>query len=228
MHDLRDAYIFDAVRTPVGKHAGSLSNIRADDLAAWTIRKIIERNSTIPGDRIDDVFFGCANQAGEDNRNVARMALLIAGIPASVPGETVNRLCASGMSAVVHASRAIRLGDGDLYIAGGVEHMTRAPFVLSKPEAAFSRKAEIFDSSFGWRFVNPVIEKLFGIDSMGNTAENVAEMYNINRDDQDIFAFNSQKKAAAAEIGDSRRTSETNCSAGSDGTVATDCRRTDF
>ena len=195
---MRDAYIFDAVRTPVGKHTGSLSNIRADDLAAWTIRKIIERNSTVPGDRIDDVIFGCANQAGEDNRNVARMALLIAGIPASVPGETVNRLCASGMSAVVHASRAIRLGDGDLYIAGGVEHMTRAPFVLSKPETAFSRKAEIFDSSFGWRFVNPVIEKLFGIDSMGNTAENVAEMYNINREDQDIFAFNSQKKAAAA------------------------------
>jgi len=195
---MRDAFIIDGIRTPVGKFCGSLSQVRTDDLAALTIQKIIERNPQIDTERIDDVIFGCANQAGEDNRNVARMALLLAGIPFSVPGETVNRLCASGMSAAVNAARAIRLNEGDLFIAGGVEHMTRAPYVLSKSESAFSRNAEIYDTSIGWRFVNPKMKELFGTDGMGETAENVAEQFKVNREDQDLFAYHSQMKASKA------------------------------
>lgn len=194
-----EAYIIDAIRTPIGKLGGSLSSIRADDLAAITIKEIIKRNPTVDTSRIDEVMIGCANQVGEDNRNVARMALLLAGIPCSVPAETVNRLCASGMSAVISASRVIKVGDGDLYIAGGVESMTRAPLVLSKAEYAFSGKQEIYDSSLGWRFVNPKMKELFGTDSMGETAENLAELYKISREEQDEFSYNSQMKAARAQ-----------------------------
>lgn len=192
---MSEAYIIDAIRTPIGKFGGSLSPVRADDLAALVISKIMERNPQIDPARIDDVIFGCANQAGEDNRNVARMALLLAGLPASVPGETVNRLCASGMSAVVQAGRAIRLRDGDLFIAGGVEHMTRAPYVLEKSAVPFDRSVKLYDTSIGWRFINPVMEKMYGTDSMGNTAENVAEQFKISRQDQDQFALRSQQKA---------------------------------
>jgi acetyl-CoA acyltransferase len=195
---MRDAFIIDGIRTPIGKFGGSLSQVRADDLAALTIQKIIERNPEVDTKRIDDVIFGCANQAGEDNRNVARMALLLAGIPFSIPGETVNRLCASGMSAAVNAARAIRLSEGDLFIAGGVEHMTRAPYVISKSETAFSRKTEMYDTSIGWRFVNPKMKELFGTEGMGETAENVAGQFKISREDQDLFAYHSQMKAAKA------------------------------
>ena len=195
---MRDAFIIDGIRTPIGKFGGSLSQVRADDLAALVIQKIIARNPEIDTKRIDDVIFGCANQAGEDNRNVARMALLLAGIPFSVPGETVNRLCASGMSAAVTATRAIRLNEGDLFIAGGVEHMTRAPYVLSKSETPFSRQAEMYDTSIGWRFVNPKINERFGTEGMGETAENVAQQLKISRKAQDLFAYNSQMKAAKA------------------------------
>jgi len=194
-----EAYIIDAIRTPIGKLGGSLSMIRADDLAALTIREIIKRNPSVDPSEIDEVILGCANQAGEDNRNVARMASLLAGIPHTVPAETVNRLCASGMSAVVNALRAIKVGDGDLYIAGGVENMTRAPLVMSKSEFAFSGKQEIYDSSLGWRFVNPKMKEMYGTDSMGETAENLAEMYKISREEQDEFAYNSQMKAATAQ-----------------------------
>lgn len=196
---IKEAYIIDGIRTPIGKHAGSLSQVRADDLAAHVIAKIIERNPGVDTSRINDVILGCANQAGEDNRNVARMALLIAGLPYTVPGETLNRLCASGMSAAVEASRAVRLGDGDLYIAGGVENMTRAPFVLSKSPAPFSGHAEIYDTSLGWRFVNPKMRSMYGIDSMGETAENLAELFSISREDQDLFACRSQSKAYEAQ-----------------------------
>lgn len=196
---IREAYIIDGIRTPIGKYAGSLSHVRADDLAAHVIHKITERNPGVDYARINDVIMGCANQAGEDNRNVARMALLLAGLPYTVPGETVNRLCASGMSAVVEASRAIRLGDGELYIAGGVENMTRAPFVLSKSAAPFSGHAEIYDTSLGWRFVNPKMKAMYGTESMGETAENLAAIYNISREDQDLFACRSQTKAAGAQ-----------------------------
>lgn len=195
---IKEAYIIDGIRTPIGKHAGSLSSVRADDMAAHVIIKITERNPGIDYARINDVIMGCANQAGEDNRNVARMALLLAGLPYTVPGETVNRLCASGMSALVEASRAIRLGDGDLYIAGGVENMTRAPFVLSKSPTPFSGRAEIYDTSLGWRFVNPKMKELYGTESMGETAENLAEIYSISREDQDLFACRSQTKASEA------------------------------
>ena len=195
---MRDAFIIDGIRTPIGKFGGSLSQVRADDLAALVIQKIIARNPEIDTKRIDDVIFGCANQAGEDNRNVARMALLLAGIPFSVPGETVNRLCASGMSAAVTATRAIRLNEGDLFIAGGVEHMTRAPYVLSKSETPFSRQAEMYDTSIGWRFVNPKMKERFGKEGMGETAENVAQQLKISRKAQDLFAYNSQMKAAKA------------------------------
>jgi len=195
---MRDAFIIDGIRTPIGKFCGSLSQVRPDDLAALTIRKIIDRNLEIDTERIDDVIFGCANQAGEDNRNVARMALLLAGIPFSVPGETVNRLCASGMSAAVNAARAIRLNEGDLFIAGGLEHMTRAPFVVAKSPSAFSRKAEMYDTSIGWRFVNKKMDELFGTEGMGETAENVAEQFKVIREDQDLFAYHSQMKAAKA------------------------------
>ncbi len=193
-----DAYIIDGIRTPIGNFGGTLAPVRTDDLGAHVLKALMERNKGIDPSEIDDVIMGCANQAGEDNRNVARMSLLLAGLPWSVPGETVNRLCASGMSAVVQASRAIRHGDGDIFISAGVEHMTRGPWVISKVSKPFGRDAEMHDSSFGWRFINPKMKELYGTDSMGQTAENLADMYNINREDQDAFALNTQKKAAAA------------------------------
>jgi len=195
---MKNAFIIDGIRTPIGSFSGSLSPVRADDLAAHTIAELMRRNRNVPADQIADVVLGCANQAGEDNRNVARMALLLAGLPTTVPGETVNRLCASGMNAVVNAGRAAANGDGDLFIAGGVEHMTRAPYVMSKAAQPFARNVEMFDTSIGWRFVNPKMRDTYGIDAMGETAENVAGQYNISRKDQDIFACNSQMKAAAA------------------------------
>jgi len=195
---MAESFIIDAVRTPVGKYGGSLSTVRADDLAAFIIRKLMERNENVPLDEIEDVLFGCANQSGEDNRNVARMALLLAGLPHTVPGETVNRLCSSGMAATINADRAIKLGDGDIYISGGVEHMTRAPFVMGKGETPFSRDAKIYDTTMGWRFVNPKMHEHFGTDGMGETAENLVDMFNISREDQDAFALRSQQKAAAS------------------------------
>jgi len=195
---MRDAFLIDAVRTPIGKFGGSLAAVRADDLAAHVIQALLSRHPDLDPARIDDVVLGCANQAGEDNRNVARMALLLAGLPHGVPGETVNRLCASGLSAVVNAARAVALGDGDLYIAGGVEQMTRAPYVLSKTAAPFGRNAELYDTSIGWRFVNPKLKARYGVDSMGETAENVAEKYGVAREDQDRFALASHQKATKA------------------------------
>ncbi len=195
---MADAFILDGVRTPIGSFGGSLSQVRADDLAAHVIAALLARHADMDPARITDVVLGCANQAGEDNRDVARMALLLAGLPVSVPGETINRLCASGMSAVAHAARAIRSGEGDLFIAGGVEHMTRAPYVMSKAAQAFARNVEMFDTSIGWRFVNSKMAKLYGTDSMGETAENVAEKFSVSRADQDKFAYASQQKAAAA------------------------------
>ena len=192
-----NTYIIDAIRTPIGNFCGTLKNIRTDDLAAISIKELVKRNKIDPS-KIDDVILGCANQAGEDNRNVARMASLLAGLPFTVPGETVNRLCASGMSAVVHAHRAISAGDGDLFIAGGVENMTRGPWVISKVSKPFGRDAKMHDSSFGWRFINPKMKDMYGVDSMGNTAENLASKYNISRGDQDKFAYNSQMKASSA------------------------------
>ncbi|MFL5619521.1 MAG: 3-oxoadipyl-CoA thiolase [Gemmatimonadaceae bacterium] len=192
------AFILDGVRSAVGNIGGQLSEVRPDDLAAHVIRTLLARHASLDAARIADVVFGCANQAGEDNRNVARMALLLAGLPVSVPGETVNRLCASGMSAVAHAARAVQLGDGDLYVAGGVESMTRAPYVLSKASKPFARDVELFDTSLGWRFINPVLRERYGTESMGQTAENVAEQYGVSRDDQDAFAARSQTKAAIA------------------------------
>lgn len=196
---MTDSFIIDAIRTPIGSFGGSLSPIRADDLAALPIKELLSRNPNIPADAIDDVILGCHNQAGEDNRNVARMALLLAGLPYSVPGETVNRLCSSGMSAVIHANRAIKAGDGDVFIAGGMEHMTRGPWVISKTSKPFGNDAQMFDSSFGWRFINPKMHALYGTDTMGITAENLAELYSISREDQDLFAYNSQQKAARAQ-----------------------------
>jgi acetyl-CoA acyltransferase len=196
---MKDAYIVDGIRTPIGNIRGALSGIRADDLAALVMKVLTQRNTNIPMEAIDDVLLGCHNQAGEDNRNVARMALLLAGIPWSVPGETINRLCASGMSAVINASRAIKAGDGDVFIAGGMEHMTRSPWVVSKTTQPFGGDAQMFDSSFGWRFVNPKMHELYGTDPMGITAENLAEMYKISREDQDLFAYRSQMKATAAQ-----------------------------
>lgn len=196
---MKQSYIVDAIRTPIGSFGGSLSTVRADDLAALPIKELIKRNPNIPLDAIDDVILGCHNQAGEDNRNVARMALLLAGLPYTVPGETVNRLCSSGMSAVVHANRAIKADDADILIAGGVEHMTRSPWVISKTSKAFGNDAQMVDSSFGWRFINPIMQKMYGTDAMGITAENLAEMYNISREDQDLFAYHSQMKAAKAQ-----------------------------
>lgn len=192
------SFVIDGIRTPFGSFGGSLSAIRTDDLAALVIKTLLERNPGVPKEAIDDVIVGCANQAGEDNRNVARMALLLAGLPWSVPGETVNRLCSSGMSAIIHANRAIKAGDGDLFIAGGVENMTRGPWVISKASTPFGRDVEMHDSSFGWRFVNPKMEQLYGVDSMGQTAENLADKYKISREDQDLFAYRSQLKAAQA------------------------------
>jgi len=198
MYDQKEAFIVDAIRTPIGNFRGTLSPVRTDDLAAHVIKSLMERNSDLDPASINDVIMGCANQAGEDNRNVARMALLLAGLPFTVPGETVNRLCASSMSAAVHANRAIKTGDGDLFITGGVEHMTRGPWVISKASKPFGNDSEMHDSSFGWRFINPKMEELYGTDGMGNTAENLVEKYNISRDDQDRFAAWSQQKAASA------------------------------
>jgi acetyl-CoA acyltransferase len=193
---MSDAWIIDAVRTPIGRYGGALSSVRTDDLAAMPLRALIERNPGLPADAIEDVIYGCANQAGEDNRNVARMSLLLAGLPASVPGATVNRLCGSGMNAVGNAAHAIKAGDAHLVIAGGVESMSRAPFVLAKSTEAFGRNAEIYDTTLGWRFVNKKLEEQYGIDSMAETAENVAAEYGVIREDQDQFALRSQQKAA--------------------------------
>ncbi len=196
---MADAFICDYTRTPIGRFGGALSMVRADDLGAVPIRALMERNPDVDWSAVDDVIFGCANQAGEDNRNVGRMCGLLAGLPDSVPGVTVNRLCGSGMNAVIDAARAIKSGDADLVIAGGVESMSRAPFVLPKAESAFSRNVEIFDTTIGWRFVNPVLKSQYGIDSMPETAENVAEEWEVSRRDQDTFALQSQTKAAAAQ-----------------------------
>ena len=196
---MKNAYIVDGIRTPIGNFGGTLSAVRADDLAAHAIKSLVARHPNLDLAAIDDVIMGCANQAGEDNRNVARMASLLAGLPWSVPGETVNRLCASGMSAVAHAHRAIAANEGDLFIAGGVEHMTRAPYVMSKPTKAFGTDSKMYDSSFGWRFVNPEMQRLYGTDAMGETAENLVDMFGISREDQDNFAFWSQMKASEAQ-----------------------------
>jgi len=195
---MTEAFICDYVRTPVGRYGGALANVRADDLAAAPIRELMRRHPGL-GDKVDEVFLGCANQAGEDNRNLARMALLLAGLPETVPGATVNRLCASGMEAIAAAARAIKAGEIELAIAGGAESMTRAPFVTGKAQAPFQRSVEVFDTTIGWRFVNPVMKKLYGVDSMPETAENVADEYQISRADQDAFALRSQKRAAAAQ-----------------------------
>jgi 3-oxoadipyl-CoA thiolase len=193
-----EAFICDYVRTPIGRYGGALASLRADDLAALPIRELMRRHPGL-GDKVDEVFLGCANQAGEDNRNIARMALLLAGLPESIPGATVNRLCASGMEAVAAAARGIKAGEIELAIAGGAESMTRAPFVMGKAGAAFQRSAEAFDTTIGWRFVNPMMKKLYGVDSMPETAENVADEHQISRADQDAFALRSQKRVAAAQ-----------------------------
>ncbi|PVE25307.1 3-oxoadipyl-CoA thiolase [Microvirga sp. KLBC 81] len=196
---MREAYICAYVRTPIGRYGGALSSIRADDLAAIPLKSLMERHAGIDFEAVDDVIFGCANQAGEDNRNVARMALLLAGLPGSVAGTTINRLCGSGMDAVITAARAIKAGEADLMIAGGIESMSRAPFVMPKAESAFSRAAEIYDTTIGWRFINPLMKQQYGVDSMPETGENVAEDYRVSRADQDSFALRSQAKAAAAQ-----------------------------
>ena len=194
-----DSFIIDGIRTPIGNFGGTLAPVRTDDLAAHVIKAMMDRHPNLDWAKVDDVILGCANQAGEDNRNVARMALLLAGLPWSVPGETVNRLCASGMSAAIHASRAIRNGDGDLFLAGGVEHMTRGPYVVSKSTRAYGTDSKMYDSSFGWRFVNPRMKELYGTEAMGETAENLVELYKISRKDQDAFAYQSQMKATKAQ-----------------------------
>ena len=196
---MADAFICDYIRTPIGRFGGSLSSVRADDLGAIPLKALMERNASVDWDAVDDVIFGCANQAGEDNRNVARMSSLLAGLPHSVSGTTINRLCGSGMDAVIAAARAIKAGEAELMIAGGVESMSRAPFVMPKAETAFSRSAEIHDTTIGWRFVNPLMKKQYGVDSMPETGENVAEDYKVSRHDQDAFAVRSQDKAAAAQ-----------------------------
>lgn len=195
---MSEAYIIDAIRTPIGKLRGSLSSIRADDLAAMPIKELLNRNQNIDPKRIEDVILGCANQAGEDNRNVARMASLLAGLPITVPGETVNRLCASGMSSTVRAYHVIKVGEGDLFITGGMEHMTRGPMVLGKGSRPYSGTNEMHDSTFGWRFVNPKMDKQYGSEGMGQTAENIVDQYGVNREDQDKFAAWSQQKAGKA------------------------------
>ena len=196
---MKTTYIIDAIRTPLGNFGGALATTRVDDLGALVIKTLMDRNPNVPKEAIEDVIMGCANQAGEDNRNVARMSLLLAGLPYTVPGETVNRLCASGMSAIINASRVIQLGDADVMLAGGVENMTRGPWVISKASKPFGRDAQMFDSSFGWRFVNKKLDAMYGTEGMGSTAENLAEMYNISREDQDKFALISQQKAAKAQ-----------------------------
>jgi len=195
---MTDAYICDFIRTPFGRYGGALSMVRTDDLAAEPIKALMARHDGVDWAALDDVIYGCTNQAGEDNRNVARMALLLAGLPETVPGITLNRLCASGMEAILSAARQIKAGEGDFFIAGGVESMSRAPLVMPKADKAFSQRAEIYETSLGWRFINPLLEKLYGTDSMGMTAENVAAQFDISRADQDAFALRSQQRAAAA------------------------------
>lgn len=194
-----EAYICDYIRTPIGRYGGALSSVRADDLGALPIKALMERNPSVDWEAVDEVYYGCANQAGEDNRNVARMSALLAGLPEGVPGTTFNRLCGSGMDAIIAASRAIKTGECDLVIAGGVESMSRAPFVMPKATSPFSRSNDVFDTTIGWRFVNPKMKKLYGVDSMPETGENVAADYGISRTDQDAFAARSQAKAAAAQ-----------------------------
>lgn len=196
---LQNAWIIDAIRTPIGRYGGALSSVRADDLGAVPLKALMERHPDLDWAQVDDIIYGCANQAGEDNRDVARMSSLLAGLPVDVPGTTINRLCGSGMDAVGTAARALRTGEVRLMLAGGVESMSRAPFVMGKADSAFSRQAEIFDTTIGWRFVNPLMKKQYGIDSMPETAENVAEDFNISREDQDAFALRSQQRAAAAQ-----------------------------
>ncbi|EPH3360749.1 3-oxoadipyl-CoA thiolase [Citrobacter freundii] len=196
---MRDAFICDGIRTPIGRYGGALAGVRADDLAAIPLRELLRRNPRLDASAIDDVIFGCANQAGEDNRNVAHMATLLAGYPHSVAGTTINRLCGSGLDAIGFAARAIKAGDADLLIAGGVESMSRAPFVMGKATAPFQRQAEMFDTTIGWRFVNPLMQQQFGTDSMPETAENVAELLNISREDQDAFAYRSQQRTSKAQ-----------------------------
>src|SRR6201987_2567330 len=195
---MREAFICDTARTPIGRYGGALSKVRTDDLAAVPIRALTKRNPNVDWAALDEVVLGCANQAGEDNRNIARMALLLAGLPEAVPGVTVNRLCASGLNAVGDAARAIRAGEIELAIAGGVESMTRAPFVMGKAQEAFSRSAEIFDTTIGWRFINPLLKAQYGVDAMAETGENVAEEFQVSRADQDAFAIRSQQRAGAA------------------------------
>lgn len=196
---MKEAYIIDGIRTPIGNFKGSLSSVRTDDLGALVIKEIVKRNPEIPAEAYEDVIMGCANQAGEDNRNVARMCSLLAGLPYTVPGETVNRLCSSGLSAIIHANRAIKAGDGDLFIAGGVENMTRGPYAISKPSSAYGTDSKMYDTSFGWRFVNPKMQERYGTDGMGFTAENLVDKYKISREDQDAFSAWSQQKAAKAQ-----------------------------
>lgn len=196
---MRDAFICDGIRTPIGRYGGALAGVRADDLAAIPLRELLNRNPRLDPSAIDDVIFGCANQAGEDNRNVAHMSTLLAGYPHSVAGTTINRLCGSGLDAIGFAARTIKAGDADLLIAGGVESMSRAPFVMGKATAPFQRQAEMFDTTIGWRFVNPLMQQQFGTDSMPETAENVAELLNISREDQDAFAYRSQQRTAKAQ-----------------------------
>ncbi|HRG58484.1 MAG TPA: 3-oxoadipyl-CoA thiolase [Bacteroidia bacterium] len=196
---MKEAYIVNGVRTAIGNFGGTLAAVRTDDLAAFVLKKLVEKNSSIDPQAINEIILGCANQAGEDNRNVSRMALLLAGLPYTIPAETVNRLCASGLSASVAAARSIMTGDADLAIAGGVENMTRGPLVMSKASAPFGRDQQLFDSSFGWRFIHPKMKEMYGVDAMGETAENLAEIHKISREDQDLFALNSQKKAALAQ-----------------------------
>ena len=196
---MKSVYILDAIRTPVGNFGGTLSPVRTDDLAAIPMKELIKRNPKVDWEQVEDVLLGCANQAGEDNRNIARMSLLLAGLPYSIGGETVNRLCSSGMAATINAYRAISIGEGELYITGGVEHMTRGPWVISKVSKPFGRDAQMHDSSFGWRFINPKMKEIYGVDGMGQTAENLVAIYNISREDQDLFAYNSQMKAKKAQ-----------------------------
>jgi 3-oxoadipyl-CoA thiolase len=196
---MQQAYIINGIRTAVGNFGGSLAAVRTDDLAAFVLKELLERNKNVNFNEVGDVIFGCANQAGEDNRNVARMSLLLGGLPISVPGVTVNRLCASGLSAAVDAARAIQVGDEHLMIAGGVENMTRGPWVMNKASGAYGRDQQLFDSSFGWRFINPKMKEMYGVDSMGDTAENVAEKYKVSKADQDKFALWSQQKASKAQ-----------------------------
>ncbi|MEE9314523.1 MAG: 3-oxoadipyl-CoA thiolase [Rhizobiaceae bacterium] len=196
---MTEAYICDYIRTPIGRFGGSLSAVRTDDLAALPLKALQQRNTSVDWEAVDDLLYGCANQAGEDNRNVARMAVLLSGLPTCIPAVTINRLCGSGMNAIIDAARAIKAGEAELMIAGGVESMSRAPFVMPKAASAFSRNAEIYDTTIGWRFVNPILKAQYGVDSMPETGENVAEQFNISREDQDAFAFNSQQKATAAQ-----------------------------